>query len=166
MVGSFNEDTRSVGFEAAHEGGIGFMRSDVRNNQTLLAHPAAIAGSFGRRPWRLLCVLLLGWSLMSSAVLAQEKPPAQNEETTEPAPAKQARPRISIKPAPSCGDQADASPDPQSLSPQTADGPLPRWVCSETTVTPKPVWTGEQIECAFHIRNEGKGDLEIKAKGG
>jgi hypothetical protein len=146
------------------------MRSHVRNNQTVSTRPAAVAGGFGGRPWRLLCALLIGWSLISSAVFAQEKLPAQNEKKTDPTPAGKAQPRISIRPAAGCGDEADASPDPrfgpQSLSPQTADGPLPRWVCSETTVTPKPVWTGEQIECAFHIRNDGKGDLNIKAKGG
>jgi hypothetical protein len=102
--------------------------------------------------------------------LAQEKPPAQSEKKTDTAPAQQPRPRITIRPAEGCTDKADASPDPrfepQSLSPQTTGGPLPRWVCSETTVTTKPVWTGEKIECAFHIRNEGKGDLNIKAKGG
>jgi hypothetical protein len=146
------------------------MRSDVRNNQSLSTRSVAGAGCFRARPWRLLCVLLIGWSLISSAVFAQEKPPAQSEEKTEPSPAQQPRPRISIRPAGGCDDKADASPDPrldpQSLSPQTTDGPLPRWVCSETTVTAKPVWTGEQIECTFDIRNEGKGDLNIKAKGG
>jgi len=46
------------------------------------------------------------------------------------------------------------------------DGPLPRWVCPETNIKIEPVWNGDQIECAFMIRNEGKGDLRIKARGG
>ncbi|UCF34764.1 MAG: hypothetical protein JSV78_05555 [Phycisphaerales bacterium] len=142
----------------------------MRNNRSLSTRSAAGTGSLCARPWRLLCVLLIGWSLICSAVRAQEEPPAQSEKKTDPAPAQGPRPRITIRPAADCADKEDASPDPrlepQSLSPQTTGGPLPRWVCSETTVTAKPVWTGEQIECTFNIRNEGKGDLNIKAKGG
>jgi hypothetical protein len=91
------------------------MRSDVRNNQSLSTRSVAGAGCFRARPWRLLCVLLIGWSLISSAVFAQEKPPAQSEEKTEPSPAQQPRPRISIRPAGGCDDKADASPDLASL---------------------------------------------------
>ena len=45
-------------------------------------------------------------------------------------------------------------------------GGSPQWVCPESTVTIDPVWRGQQIECSFSIRNEGAGDLNIKARGG
>ena len=41
-----------------------------------------------------------------------------------------------------------------------------QWVCDKPTVTIDPIWRGEQIACSFSIRNEGTGDLKIKAKGG
>jgi hypothetical protein len=58
------------------------------------------------------------------------------------------------------GSSADPTPD------VAAGGAGPQWVCDETTVRPDPVWRGAQLECAFNIRNEGKRDLKIKARGG
>ncbi|MGB2985749.1 MAG: hypothetical protein WBE26_07675, partial [Phycisphaerae bacterium] len=43
---------------------------------------------------------------------------------------------------------------------------LPRWVCPEPTVTLDPVWHGQEIECTFTVRNEGKSDLRIREKRG
>ena len=45
--------------------------------------------------------------------------------------------------------------------------PQPKWACDQQTVTAEPVWRGEKsLTFAFNIRNEGTGDLQIKASGG
>ncbi len=46
------------------------------------------------------------------------------------------------------------------------DGPQPKWACEETEVVMEPMWQGGSIQCIFKIRNEGKSDLTIRAKGG
>jgi len=64
-----------------------------------------------------------------------------------------------------CGSEAGTQ-NPVPTSESTKGGPAPRWVCDEPDLTTDPVWNGQQIECAFMIRNEGTADLKIKARGG
>ena len=47
----------------------------------------------------------------------------------------------------------------------TGDDSGPRWACAKPTIELPPLWKGTPVECAFDIRNEGKSDLTIKAKG-
>ena len=44
--------------------------------------------------------------------------------------------------------------------------PGPKWACTQPNIDLEPLWYGNQIECAFTIRNEGTSDLNIKAAGG
>lgn len=60
-----------------------------------------------------------------------------------------------------CGDKGKPG-----LPTPSPDGPQPRWVCKEQTLTGEPVWTGKNAEFTFEIANEGEGDLQIKLKGG
>lgn len=64
-----------------------------------------------------------------------------------------------------CGSDT-GTPDPTPSAKSTKGGASPRWVCAESNLTTDPVWSGQQIECAFMIRNEGTADLKIKARGG
>ena len=64
-----------------------------------------------------------------------------------------------------CGSDS-GTPDPAPSAKTTKGGPSPRWVCLEPNLVTDPVWSGQQIECAFMIRNDGTADLKIKARGG
>jgi hypothetical protein len=69
-----------------------------------------------------------------------------------------------------CGAKTDGPPvgTPKRIGepPNAAGGSGAKWVCPETTITPPPLWRGQEIECAWMIRNDGTGNLDIKAKGG
>jgi len=41
-----------------------------------------------------------------------------------------------------------------------------RWACDKTTVFAEPVWSGQPVTCTFTMRNEGTGELIVKARGG
>lgn len=122
-------------------------------------------------PW-LTCVVAIAFALAARPTAAQEagscgkkgprkavvsaKPPPGVEKVSPPKRAarapRQARPskRTSVTPMPM------ANPD----------GPQPKWACEETEVVMEPMWQGGSVECIFKIRNEGKSDLTIRAKGG
>ena len=109
----------------------------------------------------------------SATALAAPAPNAKRAIEKKPKPKKADSPKAAAQPkakagcGSSCGSGGScggASADP---TPDTATGgPGPQWVCDETTVRPDPVWRGAQLECAFNIRNEGKRNLKIKARGG
>jgi hypothetical protein len=62
---------------------------------------------------------------------------------------------------PGCGGRSNSTvPTP------SPDGPQPRWVCEQPTITADPVWYGRPLDFVFEIRNEGEGDLRIQLKGG
>ncbi len=45
--------------------------------------------------------------------------------------------------------------------------PDAKWACDQQTATLEPVWRGEKtLTFSFLIRNDGTGDLRIRAKGG
>jgi len=46
------------------------------------------------------------------------------------------------------------------------EGKAPRLVCDQMKYTVENLWSGQQIECVFNIRNDGDANLEIKAAGG
>ena len=48
-----------------------------------------------------------------------------------------------------------------------AQNPDAKWACDKTTVELEPAWRGDnKLTFDFEIRNEGTGDLKIRAKGG
>jgi len=76
-------------------------------------------------------------------------------------------PKVQKKATPKAGCGSDTgTPDPTPSTKSTKGGASPRWVCLEPNLTTDPVWRGQQIECAFMIRNEGTANLKIKARGG
>jgi len=107
----------------------------------------------------------------------KEVQPAKDPAQPQPAQNKEA-------PASTCGGSAGTAPAqasgcganpeaPQAGAPKGSGGPQPagggagaKWVCPETTLNVPPLWRGEEIECAWMIRNEGTGNLDIKASGG
>jgi hypothetical protein len=66
------------------------------------------------------------------------------------------------------GGEGCGSAEPTQVKAVPAPDPAvaPRLVCDETSVTIEPLWRGEQIACEFLIRNDGRSNLDIKAKGG
>ncbi len=64
-----------------------------------------------------------------------------------------------------CGGAKTASGK-KGPKPLPLDGPPPKWVCDVTKLEMEPVWHGAQIKAGFTIKNEGEGNLKIKAKGG
>ena len=138
----------------------------------------------GVRALRLATVAILTIWAASATARADDNPPkaapggaaAVNQQSAEAvtaqaqAPASQPARRPLIQPLQSgttpakqsgCSDKG--SPTVPTPSP---DGPQPRWVCKQQTVTADPVWAGTKAEFVFEIANEGEADLQIKLKGG
>lgn len=52
------------------------------------------------------------------------------------------------------------------LTPPPPDQPQPVWSCENETVELNNIWSGQQAEFVFKIKNEGEGPLNIRLKGG
>jgi len=56
-----------------------------------------------------------------------------------------------------------ARPSEPELEPQ---GPPPQWGCDALSISLEPIWAGKALQATWVIKNEGEGDLVIKARGG
>ena len=122
--------------------------SDIRDSEGAVLR--ALRRSI--RPCRLLCpVAVLCMALIASSA------PAKGDTKPKPKPGKA-----------SCGGGETPAAWKPTAAPEEdkkRSGP-PRWVCEEPSILVEPLWRGDQIGCAFIIRNEGGADLKIQAKGG
>ena len=65
-----------------------------------------------------------------------------------------------------CGSKTTAAAAaPRSID-TVPDGPQPRWVCAQPTVSLDPLWRGRPLEFEFKIRNEGQADLTFNLRKG
>jgi len=132
------------------------------------SHPLATIRALA--PSVLWGVALLAVAVWAGTTSAQERPAAA-QGTPDPAAAAPVRPTATPDATPPCcADKAApgrAVKGNQANPTQLRDPEQPaRWVCPEPEITVPPVWQGQTIECAFTIRNEGTGMLNIQAKGG
>lgn len=138
------------------------MNRFIMNDRDQDAAPVRFVGG-GIRVMRyvwpaVVCVALMVGSAaaLENLVRGKEK---KGDATKAPKVQKKATPKAG------CGSAAGTQ-DPSPTARSTKGGLSPIWVCPEPKLTTDPVWRGQQIECAFMIRNEGTADLKIKAKGG
>ncbi len=138
------------------------MNRFIMNDRDQDAAPARFAGG-GVRVMRyvwpaVVCVALMVGSAAALEDLVRGKG-KKGDATKAPKVQKKATPRAG------CGSDT-GTPDPTPSAQSTKGGASPVWVCPEPNLTTDPVWRGQQIECAFMIRNEGTVDLKIKGRGG
>jgi len=154
------------------------MKSFVRDDQTVGTYTAvSLHGGvrFGWLAWSAAACLAL---LVGTAAAQQEpahkmkrieagstpkRQAASKDVEAQPAPTAKATPKAATGKS-GCGSHG-AGKAGVDLTP-VAGGPQPLWVCGDPVCTIDPIWSGEQIACAFSIRNGGQADLNIKAKGG
>ena len=141
----------------------------VRNDQTF-AVPGVESARGGPRLMRLAWLGVTCVALMFSHAAAQTGPAPTKGKPGGCAGNEGKTTKTSTQTP--CGAERTAnSPTPggapadMQTAPGSAD-PSPRWVCAKPTATPPPLWHGGQIECTYFIRNEGRSNLNIKAKGG
>jgi hypothetical protein len=123
----------------------------------------------GQRWLAVILPILIGTT--AGPALGQAQVPEQKTKNRAPAKAVRARradaPEVKVTkstPGPTRtrqpGRRVSAKPMPNPV------GPQPKWVLESNEIELEPMWHGGTVQCVFKIRNEGEGDLSIRARGG
>lgn len=96
-------------------------------------------------------------------------PPLREKRMIVPPPAPEAKPGAADPAATSAPHDNCAKGHTGTVQPVGAHiiippGKAPKAVCDQPNVEAEPVWKGQNLSCAFTIRNEGDADLFIRPK--
>jgi hypothetical protein len=103
----------------------------------------------------------------ATARTADDAPPTVAARRADARASTAAKANKPVKKPPPEKDDAGCAEGQKGVDPRpAAEGPHPKWVCKEQTVTAGPVWAGKKLEFPFEIKNEGEANLTIRVKGG